>query len=368
MFDKFKASRLLIASVAIATILTGCTKELVPENVVAMPTVKIINVGAQTQTSIRQFPAEVEANKDTHLAFRVSGELTKFSVKAGNHVKKGQLLAQLDPTDFKIQLNDRQARFALAKAQYERAQQLLEKQLTSQAEFDQAKANMLVSQSTLESSKVALNYTTLYAPYDGIIAKVFAENLQNVQAQQVVLDMQSLDTIDITIQVPEALIATINKDANYEPVVVFDFSPDVQHSIIIKEWDAQADLLTRTYKIVFSMPMPQNTNILPGMTGTVIVDLNKGLTDKASTKQTFRLPMAAVFSAEDLPLTDNNRYVWQVLDDMLVKRLEVVVGEINSQGIEILSGLNGDEKIVGAGVHFIQPGMTVRAWVRERGL
>lgn len=368
MFEKSMQRIKLAASLALLSLLSGCGTEQAQEAVALTPTVKIINVGGRINTAYRQFPAEVEANKDSHLAFRVSGELIEFAVKAGNHVKKGQLLARLDPTDFEIQLSDRQARHALAQAQFDRAQQLLTKNLTSQAEFDQAKANLLVAQSNLNSAQTALDYTTLWAPYDGTIAKVYAENLQNVGAQQVILDMQNRDSIDISIQVPEKLIANIDKDTDYQPVVVFDFYPQQQYLLTVKEWDTQADLLTRTYKIVFTMKQPQDTNILPGMTGTVLVDTNKVTNSARERSQHYILPVAAVFAPEDMPVTSDQRYVWQVLPDMRVKRLAVEVGEISSQGIMVVNGLSGDEQIVAAGVHFIREGMVVRAWVRERGL
>jgi len=367
MLNKFNEIVKFTLTVASVSLLVACSQEVSEPVAVITPAVKIIDVSRKT-SMLHQFPAEIEAHKDSHLAFRVSGEVHQFLVKAGNHVTKGQLLAQLDPTDFKIQLNDRSARHALAKAQFERAKQLLAKKLTSQAEYDQAKANLLVARATLRSAQTALAYTSLRAPYDGVIAKVYAENLQNVQAQQVILDMQNSDSVDVSIQVSENVMATIDKKTTYQPNMTFDFSPQRQHLLTIKEWDAQADLLTRTYKVVFSMPIPEDENILPGMTGTVWVEMAKVTKQDVAKTSYIVVPIAAVFSAEDMPLSDNKRYVWQVLPDMTVQRVAVEVGEISGQGIEIISGLNGDEQIVGAGVHFLSQGITVRRWVRERGL
>jgi len=366
MLNKFNIIVRVTLSLASLTMLASCTPEVSQDVIAAIPVVKIVDVSRKTST-LHQFPAEIEANQDSHLAFRVSGELKQFLVKAGNRVTKGQLLAQLDPTDFQIQLNERKARHGLAKAQFERAKQLLAKRLTSQAEFDQAKANLLVARSTLRSAQTALAYTSLRAPYDGVVAKVYADNLENVQAQQVILNMQNSDSVDVSIQVSEHVMANIDKKTEYQPTMTFDFDPKRKHILTIKEWDAQADLLTRTYKVVFNMPIPADANILPGMTGTVWVEMAK-VTKLATATDNRVVPVAAVFSAEDLPLSANKRFVWQVLPDMTVTRVAVEVGEISGQGIEIISGLQGDEKIVGAGVHFISEGMTVRRWVRERGL
>lgn len=329
------------------------------------PMVKLIDVGSVLQESMRQFPAVVEANTDSHLAFRVSGEIKTFAVKAGNRVEKGQLLAQLDPRDFEISLSDRKARHALALSQFNRTKELLKRELVSQSLFDEAQANLLVAESNLKSAKTALEYTALKAPYDGIIARVYAEKHQNIQGQQLILDMQNLDSVDVSIQMPERLVATIDKETTYQPQVSFDSIPDERFKLSVKEWDTQADPVTRTFKIVFTMPIPEGKNILPGMSGTVFADLAKVTTTDYSH---IVLPVSAVFSAQDKPTNHPTQFVWVVDDALKVSRRAITVGQLSEQGIVVKSGLNGDEMIVGAGVHFLSEGTVVRAWKRERGL
>jgi len=329
------------------------------------PMVKLIDVGDIIQGSMRQFPAVVEANTDSHLAFRVGGEIQNFKVKAGNRVKKGQILALLDPTDFEISVSDREARHTLALSQFNRTEELLKRKLVSQSAFDEATANLLVAKSNLRSAKAALEYTMLKAPYDGIIARVHAEQHQNIQGQQLILDMQNLDSIDVSIQMPERLVAMIDKNTSYQPQVSFDSIPNKQYKLSVKEWDTQANPVTRTFKIVFTMPVSLGTNILPGMSGTVYVDLAHVTTENF---KHIVLPVAAVFSAEDKPSDHPQQYVWIVNKELKVARHAVSVGQLTAQGVVIESGLSGDEIIVGAGVHYLNEGMTVRAWQRERGL
>lgn len=365
MFSPLSIRKSFAVALISTLLLSACGKEKAPQTVSFPPMVKIVDVGGLSQGTIRQFPAQVEPNKDSHLAFRVSGELAEFAVKAGNRVAKGQLLAKLDDRDFKIQLNDRKARHALAKSQYERAKQLLDRKLASQAQFDEAKANLLVAQANLNGAKTALEYTSLYAPYDGVIAKVFTENLQNVQAQQVILNMQNVDSVDVSIQLPERLVAVVNKDSGYSPTVVFDSLPNKEFKVTVKEWDAQADTATRTFKVVFTLKLTEQDNILPGMSGTLYADLAQ------VTKRDYNkivIPVSAVFAADDKQSKDKVRYVWVVSDDMKVSRRAVEVGTLTGDGIVIKSGLAGDEKIVAAGTHYLSEGDEVRAWSRERGL
>lgn len=362
-FSRFSIKLSLVLASSIGLLACNEQEQIVTETI--PPMVKLIDVGSVLQGSMRQFPAVVEANTDSHLAFRVSGEIKTFAVKAGNRVKKGQLLAKLDPRDFEINVSDRKARHALALSQFKRTKELLDRKLASQAVFDEAQANLLVAESNLKSAKTALEYTELKAPYDGIIARVYAEKHQNIQGQQLILDMQNLDSVDVSLQMPERLVAMIDKETRYQPEVSFDSIPNERFKLTVKEWDTQANPVTRTFKIVFTMELPEGRNILPGMSGTVYADLAK------VTKTDFShivLPVASVFSAQDKPSNHPEQYVWVVNDDLKVTRKPITVGQLTEQGIVIKSGLNGDEMIVGAGVHYLSEGMVVRAWQRERGL
>lgn len=359
-----KPHLLLLVSLCFTVFLTGCGEATETAKTQFSPMVKIIKVASSSNALLRKFPAQVEANRYSHLAFRVSGTLNDVKVKAGDHVNKGQLLAKLDATDFIIKLNESQARYRLAQSTFARTKQLLDKKLISQSAFDEANAQLLMTRAALAGAQSALNYTDLKAPYAGVVAKVHSENYQNVNAQQLVLDLQNNDNIDISIQVPEHIFATLDKNLNYQPTVSFAFQAGTKYALSLKEWDTQADPTTLSYKVVFSLPTPKGINILPGMTGTVSVVLH----ETSASKPSFTLPVSAVFSAEDLPAAHNTQFVWQVLADMSVKRIAVVVGEIDKEGIVINEGLTGNEQIIAAGVHYVRAGMTVRPWINEKGL
>lgn len=369
MLSRFSYLLSLSKSIVLITLsvsfLSACDNNTVTEKEAFSPMVKIVPVGALSQGTIRQFPAQVEPNKDSHLAFRVSGELTTIAVKAGNRVSKGQLLAKLDDRDFKIQLDDSKARYTLAETQFSRTKQLLTKKLASQAQFDEAQANLLVAKANLNSAKTALNYTSLYAPYDGVIAKIYAENLQNIQAQQVILNMQNVDSVDVYIQLPERLATVINKDTKYSPTVIFDSIPQEKFMVKIKEWDTQADAATGSFKVSFTLKLTEKYNILPGMSGSLFVDLSKVTNQDYSQ---IVVPVSAVFSADDKHSNEDKRFVWVVDEKMTVTHRAVTVGNLTDNGIIVIDGLTGNENIVSAGVHYLSDGDVVRAWSRERGL
>ncbi|WP_432471527.1 efflux RND transporter periplasmic adaptor subunit [Amphritea sp. HPY] len=347
--------------------LSGCseTPDNQPVSQVVRPA-KIFQVTDPAAETFRNFPAEVEANADSKLAFRVSGQLIEFPVRPGSRVTEGQLLARLDPKDFKLSLDDRQARYTLAKSQFERAQELLKRKLLAQSGYDEAKAELNVALSSLNVAKTNLEYTYLRAPFTGSVAKVMVEQHENIQAKQTILVLQTRDQVDISVQMPESVISRINKDTKYQPTVIFDSHPDQEFLVTVKEWDTQADPSTLTYKVVFSLPTPQTFNVLPGMSANIRIDLSK-VTDLS--RDNFMLPVGAVFAAEDTPLSSNVRYIWKVdPQTMKVSRAEVSVGEIRQPGIEVLSGVKPGDQVVSVGVHFLTEGMQVRPWNREEGL
>lgn len=356
-----------ISLLAFLIMLSGCSENnaSVAERDLTRPA-KIFQVSNPTSSDIRSFPAEVEANADSKLAFRVSGQVSEVLVRPGNKVKKGQILARLDPTDYKLTLDDRQARYELAHSQFERSKTMLGRQLISQSDYDEASAELKVALASYNVAKKELGYTYLRAPFSGIIARVDVDKHENIQAKQTILVLQTSDQIDITIQVPENIISRAKTNTGYQPSVVFDTHPDQSFLVTIKEWDSQADPSTLTYKVVFSMPTPESFTVLPGMAASVKVDLSK-VTDLSSTR--LMLPVGAVFVAEGAALSDNTQYIWKFdPETQQVHQVAVTVGEVTQQGIVIEDGIAPGDQVVAVGASFLSEGQKVRPWTREEGL
>ncbi|GMM84236.1 efflux RND transporter periplasmic adaptor subunit [Pseudoalteromonas sp. MTN2-4] len=358
---------LRLSVIALLTVLTlGCSQENEKsEQIEVIRPVKLFEVKDPTAHNIRSFPAEVVANQGSYLAFRVSGELIEFPVRAGQTINKSDLLAKLDPEDFQLQYEQRKAQFELASAQLKRVDSLFKRSIATKAEFDQALANKQVSESAFKIAKTNLENSELRAPFSGTVAKVFVKNFENIVAKQNILRLESRDRMDVVIYVPERLVARVKKDLDYLPSVTFDGYPDKAYDLSIKEWDTQADPATLSYKVVFSLPIPKDFNLFEGMTGQVSIDLSK-ITEHHSNAIT--VPASAVFSSDTEQL-ENNAYVWVYNPEIqsLSKR-KVSVGNIYQDQIDVLEGLNVGEQVVSAGVYHLSEGLKVKPWIKERGL
>ncbi|GLQ33294.1 efflux RND transporter periplasmic adaptor subunit [Litoribrevibacter albus] len=358
--------RLLFGLMIPLTLLVGCDKEIPVKKDIIRPA-KLLMLGEANSASIRNFPGEVEASDQSVLAFRVAGELKKLPVKAGQKVEKGQLLAQLDPTDYQLQVDDRQARFDLAKVEYNRFKKMLEKKLVAISTVDQKKAQYLSTKSALDLAKQDLAYTKLTAPFAGVVSKVLVENHQNIQAQQVILHLQSDNVLTISFQLPESMIAHLNTEArDYQPVITFDANPGNTYLASYKEHSTEADPQTLSYEVQLEMEMPTDFNVLPGMTANVAMDMRIIST---AVLPDYQIPSSAVFSYDTQTADSKVRNVWKIDPDNHTAHLaEVQVGQLTSAGIEVFGGLKPGDIIVTAGVTNIKEGMQVRPWERERGL
>lgn len=348
--------------ITLALILTACSEpEVEQSKQETIRPAKIFKIKDISQQYMRNFPAEVEAHQGSFLAFRVNGQLSDLTVLPGQKVEKDQLLARLAPEDFQLQVDDRKARFELAKSQFTRSQKLLDQNLASQAQFDEARANMLVAESVFKKAQTDLQYTELRAPFAGTISQKFVENFENIQAKQNIFFLQNQQLLDVSIRVPERIVARVKKDNKYQPSVVFDGFPEQSYLLTVREWDSKADPTTLTYKVVFTLPKPEGFNLLPGMTGNVKIDLSKVMT---TAYQGYVVPLEAVLSVEN-----NQGYVWKFdRSNGNIEKVNVKIGNIHRNGIEVLSGIAQGDEIVAAGGHYLKAGMRVRPWSREQGL
>lgn len=365
----FQFNKRIITAVLLLT-LAACEEEAPPEKQEVTRPAKLFTVEAPGASVLRSFPGEVKASDRAELAFRVSGELNQLLATRGMKVKQGDLLASLDPSDYQAALNQARAEYGLAKSQFERIEGLVEKQLISKADYDTRQAELRVAQSALDRAQNNLSYTKVLAPFDGVVAQQLAENFERVTAGQVILVMQTGKMLDVIVDIPESIVARVERRPDDEAPsglhVRFDSVGAQLHEAVYKEHEAQADPATLTYKVTFSLPAPEGVNILPGMTATVVADVS-GLFEGQS--DGFLVPIESVFAAEDASVDSETRYVWKVdPESMRTQRAEVTVGSLSGDSIAVLSGLNGGDMIIAAGANAVYDDMPVRPLTREAGL
>jgi RND family efflux transporter MFP subunit len=332
--------------------LTGCGQEEEKKPEVIRP-VKIFHITTAASGSMRSFPGKVDASEKADLSFRVPGKIIEFPIKEGDKLKKGELIAKLDPKDYQIALDGAKSQAEYAKVQLERYAKQLEEKFISQSKYDQKKTENDVAQSNLDTATKNLEYTQLQAPFDGEIAARYVENFQTVKEKEPIVRLHNRTNIDVTVQIPESVIIKAKGKTNNSMEAEFDSVPGKRYPAQIKEISSQPDPDTQTYKVTLTLPAPEKLNILPGMTATIYVHFNFA---EGPNKTVFMVPTSAIFADEK-----GVSSVW-IIDPttQAVTKRNVKMGQLEGENTPITEGLATGDTIVSAGVKFLREGMKVR--------
>lgn len=347
----------ILISVCVASTMLACSEVDTTSDVAIVRPVKLMEINLKNEKVIN-FPGEVTSSDRADLAFRVPGKIIKYHINSGEKVSKDQLLIELDPNDYQMTLNARQANYDLARVQHDRSISLVKDFLISQQEFDNTKTEMQVAESKLNSAKADLSYTKILAPYDGIIAATYNKNFEYVNAQQPIMAIQAIDGIDVNVAVPERLIAPIKqlskRGSKSQLTVSFPVKKDAEYEAIIKEVGTVADADTGSYLVRLTLPRPKEANIYPGMTAIVHCQLT--LSDGDLNTQ---IPETALL------VEGEQVFVWKY--DPNSQLVEKVAINLDPRGT-ITAGLSDGELIVTSGANELKSGQKVKPWNKERGL
>ncbi len=341
-------------------VFSACTTQE-PEPVIRP--VRVYTVRSPEEARKRNFSGTAKASEEANLSFKVPGTITSLLVNVGDGVKKDQILATLDPLDYNLEVEEREAELARAEARernasanYERVRKLYETRTASRADLDtaRAEAESLIAQVAAAGKGLALalrnlEYTVLTAPTDGAIGEKIAEVNENVLKNQSVLMMVSGRDPEVEVQIPEAMIGQIERGEKAQ-VRFPALDNEVLRGKVIYIGVATTGTST-TYPVTLRINDPHHL-IRSGMTAevTFTIPYEKGT-------EIVSVPSVAV--GGDLDGT----YVYVVTDYDgrygTVERRPVKVGELLGDDMEIVEGLHGGEKVITAGLDALQPGTKV---------
>jgi len=333
-----------------------------PALVVALPVHP--DTAAAGGTAIR-YPIEVAPRYANPMSFRVPGKIIERKVRIGDTVKKGEVVAQLDPVDAQKQLASARAALDAAEHRLRYAQQQLDRdsaqaaqnlisasQLeqtqdafsTAQAARDQAAAQWVVARNNLQ-------YNSLSADHDGVITSENADTGQVVAAGQAVYGLAWSGDTDVTL---DAAASDLGRIAIGQAAsVTFAALPERTFQARVREITPTADPQSRTYRVRLTLDQPGNLVRL-GMTGDAT--LAPVAAAASSGPKTFTVPATAIFHQGNSPA------VWVVNSNTSSLELRPVsVSSYGDHTTVITGGLHDGETMVVAGVHTVFAGQHVTA-------
>ncbi len=350
----------LVAAVVLAA---GCSRPPPPEEPVRA--VKVMTVGVGALDASPEFSADVRARVESRLGFRVAGKIVRRQAELGQHVERGQVLAQLDPQDYRLAAEAARAQAAaaqtqrdLAAADLRRYRELREQNFISGAELDRREASFKSAQAQFEQAQAQVasqgnqaSYTTLVADVAGVVTGIDAEPGQVVSAGTPVVRIAQDGPRDVVFAVPEDRAGAL---ALGSPVQVRGWAGGREIEGTVREVAASADPVTRTYTVKVGIDAAD----APAL-GSTVYARPQALAHGGV--PVIKLPTSA------LRQEGQGTAVW-VLDtaSMTVKSQPVQVATADGNEAVIAAGLAPGQQVVTAGVHVLTAGQKVAVY-REKG-
>lgn len=346
----------LILACAPLALIGACSEaETPPQETLPRPVVyTVVEPHAIVETG---FTGTIEPRYSTALAFRVLGRITSRPVSVGDLVRKGDVVAAIDPAalDLAMQsaradLASAEAQFASASASEERQRALLAARSASQAVYDAARQARDSAAAGLEKARAGLSkaedqrgYAQLRPDFDGVVSAVHAEVGETIAAGQPVLTVARPDIREAVVDVPDTLNGLLAQGTEFE--VRLQADPSVTGKGTVREVAPQADPQTRLRRLRIALDDPD-----PGF--------RLGATVRVAHRAAGAAPV--VLPASALVEKDGAASVWLVDPEAL---------QVKSQPVGIVrrvgAGFVTDDVPVGshvvtAGVHELAEGQKVR--------
>jgi RND family efflux transporter MFP subunit len=357
--------RIPFALAAATLVLAACSKPAPPPE--ALRAVRTQVVAADSAGGTHEYAAEVRPRTESRLSFRVAGKLVRRAVDLGDTVKKGQVLAQLDPQDLRLgqeaaraAVNSAQVNWQQADADFKRFKELRDQGFISAAELERRDTTLKAARAQLDQaraqSSVQVNqaaYTTLVADAPGVVTGIDADPGTVVAAGTPVLRMAQDGPRDVVFSVPEDKVAGLRAIAQQRDALKVRLWGEGQALLpaSVREVSAAADPVTRTFLVKADVG---NAPVRLGQTATVLMEQPRAV-------GVIKLPLAAVMEVQ------GKTSVW-VVDkaSMTVKPQPIQVAGAEGNTVLVAGGLQPGQTVVTAGVHVLTPGQKVKFYEERR--
>lgn len=336
--------------------LAGCGEDPPPKEPIR-PVLSAVVV-AVDQQALGRFAGNIEPRYQSTLGFRVPGRIARRLVDVGDEVKRGDLLAVLDPTDQQNQLRSREGDLSRVEAQWinaqansRRQQELFDRGVGSAALLDRATADLKTTAASLEQAKAAvsqardqLGYSELRADHDAVVTALSAEAGQVVAAGQEVVTLARPDVKEAVIDLPMSLAEQLSPDADFQVQAQLD--PTLTTHARLREVEPQANSTTRTRQVRLSL-----------------VDTPAGLRLGTAISVTLSRPVQprSALPVQALQEVDGQTRVW-VIDEQArsVSPRPVTVLERQGDTAIVDTSVRPGERVAIAGLNSLKPGQAIK--------
>ncbi len=303
---------------------------------------------AVAQPQIKPFAQEVEAlgtvraNESVDITAKIADRVAAIHFKEGQHVRKGELLVELDSAEARADLAAAEAALTDSRSQFKRSQELYQTRALSEAQLDQLKATMLANEARAAAARSRVNDRMIAAPFAGRVGLRNVSLGGLVNPGQVITTLDDLSVIKLDFAVPEIFLSLLKPEL---PVAASSGAyPGNTFAGRVVSIGTRVDPTTRSVTIR-ALIDNRDHRLRPGMFMTVKL--------VRAEREALMIPERAIVPE------DTRHYVYTVEDGVARKR-EVVLGRRRPGEVEVLEGVTPEDRIIIDGTLNVRDGEPVR--------
>jgi len=310
-----------------------------------MPPTAVETSVAQTQPldTVVEVIGNLRADEAVTLRPEIAGRIEKILFTEGTRVEASTPLFQLDDRLIQADLHEAEANADRSQRAFDRAQDLIKRKLTSQSDFDAAKATLAVDRAKLASARTRLSKSLIRAPFSGMLGLRQVSEGEYVAVGAALVDLVADDPIKLDIAVPETYLSRLAKGQAVD--MHLDAYPEQKFHGEVYALSPSIDLATRSVAMRATVANPDGL-LRPGQFASVSLVLAHD-------------PAALMIPEQSLWPLGDKVYVYRVVDGK-AEQVEVKTGQRRPGEVQILSGLNAGDTVITAGQLKIGPGSPVR--------
>lgn len=355
------AGRLIALTALAASTLAGCDKPQAPVETPPRP-IKTYIVTEAAGGTVRRFSGVSRAAETTALSFPTAGTVKTLKVRVGDRVAQGATLAALDPKPFELdvraataEVKKAESDLSVKQGELRRNQELFKKGWVSAAALEKYQAAFEAATSTLEYARARLGLaernlgnTTLRAPYAGTVAAQRVERFQDVQAGQVIVELNSTEGLVVSFSVPETGIDRIR--LGQQVSVGFSALGGARLEARVTEIDTAASA-GNAYTVEASLSSPPAA-LRPGMTAEIAITQAAKGPDAG-----YFVPLSAIAPGDKTHVGAVFKYDAEA---GIVRRTPIRARGVRDNLIIVQEGVAPGDVVAAAGVSFLMDGQRVR--------
>lgn len=283
------------------------------------------------------------ANESVVLRPEATGRITDINFVEGRPVKKGDVLFQIDDRMARAELKQAEANLQLARLNDARFSKLATTGAATKRTRDEARANLGVSQATVDLARARLDYTRITAPFDGVVGLRSVSPGDYVNIGQELANFVSYDPMKVNFTIPEVQSTQLAVDQQID-MTVEALPGEIYHGTVFA-LDPQLDVNGRAVNLRATVPNTEN-RLKPGMFARIqlIISQKQG---------------ALVVPENAIVPQGNNKMVFVVDAENKANMVPVTLGERLAGEVEITQGLKEGDVVVTSGQIKLQPGAQV---------